>query len=691
MFKLLFLDFELASELDLNLVGTDNYLKHPSTRILMGSYIIDNTEVKLWEPHKHPEIPEDLAEALNNPEYLIIGWNVGGMERNAIRQFLHLNLPISRYLDLMIVCRHLSLPGKLKPVSKILKLGDEGKLEGDKFINLFCIPAHKGGELTLFGLSEPRWNNWDTHPVEWSEFGEYCKHDTISCQKIYKMMKHHPLPQSEIEGWWLDQKINDAGMPVDIELVQKMDKIAERAKREAADNIKRLSGVENPNSREQLLKWLKTQNYPYGSLQKPFVTASLDDIGMTQEAASVLEFRREAAKTSDAKLEAMKNSISDDGFVKDMFGYLGAARTGRWNSYGVQFTNQPRITKEVEKKHDRAIELILAEDYDSLKKEFSSVMDVISGCIRSCFCAPEDYEFVIADESAVEHRVVGWVSGCDSILEIHRQGKDPYLAFAEWLFGIPYESMIYIDKNGKHKCKEEFKDIRQLSKPPVLGCGFQLSGGEESVNEDGDEIRTGLFGYAKQQCNVDMPKELAHKAVGIYRERHSEVKDFWWNIEEAAIAAIKNRKTVKLRSLELDVLGKTFRIKLPSGRYLHYINPRVEKRESKWGVKDTILFDGFSSTSKNKSWMEQQTYGGRLTENVVQAIARDILLEALKLSDKIGFRLVGHCHDEIIALKHKNSELGLEKLIECMSKSPVWAKNIPLGADGFISKRYRKG
>jgi DNA polymerase bacteriophage-type len=679
----LFLDFETASELDLNAVGVDNYAKHPSTRVLLAGYAIDNGPIHIWEGKgKFPT--EDTFGTWFDSD--IVSWN-STFERYILKYVLKINLPLEKFTDPMIQARHLSMPGKLERVCQILQL-PEGKLDGDKLKNLFCYPAHPGGVETLFGLSEPRFNDYDSHPTEWKEFIEYCRRDVEVLRKIYTIFLSHPLPPGEREGWLLDQKINDQGMPVDLELVQKMDKIAERAKNEAFGKIKVISGVENPNSGPQLLKWLSTQGYRQSNLQKPTVNRALEDIGLSNEAAEVLELRKESSKTSDAKLQALKLAVSPDGFVRDQFSYMGAARTGRWAGHGVQLHNLPRPTKEVEKNFDRAVELLLAGDYDGIVREFPSVMGVVAGCIRPCFLAPVGKKFVIADLSAIEHVVVGYLSGCEAILDVHRQGKDPYLDFAETLFKIPYKDMIYIDKNGVHKCKEEYKDLRQLAKPPVLGCGFQLSGGEEVINEDGEKVKTGLAGYAKNVCNVDMDIELSNKAVRLYRQKNKEVTDFWPNLEDAAIQVIRSKRKITLRKLVLDMHGQTFRIQLPSGRYLHYIRPRVVQREFRGNAKDTIVFEGL----ENKVWGEQTTYGGKLTENCVQAVARDILLEGMKLADKRGLAICGHFHDEIAALVEDSDEKALDILRSSMRQYPAWAKELTfLRAEGFETQRYRKG
>jgi DNA polymerase len=356
MKKLLFVDTETRGTLDLELVGAHNYLSHSDTEIILLSWAVDDGPVYVWEPHKSL-IPKEFLDEIYDENSVMVNWN-STFERLGLKNKLDIAVPIQRILDAMVIARHCSLPSKLDKCCEVLKLGADSKIDGTKLKALFCYPAHLGGEETLFGISPVRFNDWNSHPAEWENFKEYVKYDVISMRKICKLLKNHPLPQSEIEGFWLDQKINDHGIPVDLNLVQKMDKIATKAKDIANTKIREISGVENPNSRPQLLGWLEKEGYPFKSLGKPFVNSSLDDIGMSQDAVDVLNWRMESAKTSDSKLEALKLSVCSDGTVKDLFGFLGASRTGRWNSHGAQFANQPRPVKIVDKNFDLAIRLI---------------------------------------------------------------------------------------------------------------------------------------------------------------------------------------------------------------------------------------------------------------------------------------------------------------------------------------------
>lgn len=678
----LWLDFESRGTADLELVGSHNYWESPQTEIILMAWAIDDGPVNVWEPHKSL-IPNEFVEALAKDD--VYSWHTT-FERLGLKK-LGYGIPISRFFDVMILSRFVSLPGSLEKCSEVLKLGNEGKLDGDKLKNLFCYPAHLGGQETLFGISEPSFRDWNSNPVEWDQFKEYVKFDVISMRKICKLLKNHPLPQIEVEGFWLDQKINDHGIPVDLELVHKMDKIATKAKDTANKKIIELSGVENPNSRPQLLGWLKKEGYPFNSLGKAFVNNSLDDIGMSQAANDVLVLRQESAKTSDSKLESLIHGVSPDGYIKDLFGYLGASRTGRWNSHGAQFANQPRPVKIVEKNFALAIELIMKEDIDAIRKKFGSVMDVVAGCIRACYRAPEGKEFVIADYNSIEPRILGWLTNCKKINEAFKKGEDVYLRFAEALFEIPYEKMVQI-VDGKHECKPEYKMLRQQVKPAFLGCCYMLSGGEEKLDKNGDMYRSGVWGYA-ETFGVTIEKELAHKSVKVYRSEYFEVCNFWYEMDDIIREVIRTRKKIQLGAIFFDMVGKTLRMGLPSGRFLHYVNPKIEKKEVFGKMREQILFEGLDG--KTKQWQYQDTHPGRFTENAVSGIARDVLLDGLKKADKAGLELCAHVHDEILALaKIAEAQKALKILLTCMSTSPDWAKTLKISADGFCSERYRK-
>jgi len=684
---LLFVDFETKSLLNLETVGLAKYARSSSTKPLMLGYALNDGPVQLWV--NSGPFPSDLLALLKNPGIKKVAWN-SSFEKNIFRFCLGITIPDSEWIDPMIYSRNISLPGSLEEVGEILGIpAEEAKHKtGEKLIKMFCEPYHSGGKETLFGLSDPVFHTSSDKPAEWEQFCEYCKQDVSAERKIFKLVKTLPLPESEQRGWLLDQKINEAGMPINAERGEKALRLAIREKEEINAEQKKITGLENPNSPAQMLEWAKTEGYPFHSIGKPFVNAAIAGELISNNCRRALELRKKSSKISYKKLEVLHDQHSD-GRLKHLFSYLGAARSGRWAGYGYQFQNQPRPIPEVEKNIDLALALIDAEDYDGIKKNFPSVTETVTSCLRSMFEAPPGKVFAVSDLNAIENRVLGWVSGCDAILKIFRDKLDPYKVFATLLYKISYSEVT--------------KEQRQIVKPVVLGCGFGLSGGEEKVDKFKNTIHTGLWGYA-EQYGVKMTQKEAHAAVKIFRQNFKEVCDFWYALDAAATGVLKGYGPITVGFVTFDIVKRKngqfiLRIKLPSGRYLHYMNARIETRviEGAKGSyeKESILYDGIGhgvgAINDKHIWGPTYTYGGKLTENIVQAIARDILLYHMTLLDNMGAEITGHNHDECIIVTDDSSlSVQLEDMIEVMSTSPEWALDLPLSADGYTAKIYKK-
>lgn len=648
----------------------------------MFSYALNDSDVKLWEPHKET-IHAEFEDAIQNPKIIKVAWN-SGFEQKVLHYLLGIDVPTNLFLDPSVWAKHLSMPGGLGQVGEILGLPeDQAKnKDGKRLIQKFCRPAYMGGEETLFGISEPSFRDWNTDPEDWNLFGEYCKQDTAAQRTILKILLKHPLPPSEFQNWLLDQKINERGLPVDMKLVAGAIEIAEKEKTRLMKVLKEITGLENPNSRDQLLGWAQKQGYPFSSLEKPMVRMAIEGTKISESCRQVLSLRRESAKTSDSKYQKIFNNVGSDGWLRNQFNFMGAARTGRWSGREVQVQNMPRPTKEFEKNSDRAVELLRAGDYETIRKEFTSVMDVISSGVRAAFRAPDGDKLVVADLSSIEYVVCGWLAGCKRVREVFEKGLDPYVSFGVDLFGTPYEILI-LDK-----------EKRQLSKPGVLGGVFRLGGGEDIVQPNGEILRTGLRGYAYNQLGIDLSLELAHRSIRVFRETHPEIKKMWYEIEDASQKAFKKKKRVECgEHLEFDMKDGTLRMRLPSGRYLHYINPKVQERtftyDGKPYTKDTLMYDGVDI--KTKKWSEITTHGGKLTENATQAVARDVMINGVALADRRDMQICGLYHDEAAAVSRvENSLIELKTLIDCMSTAPKWAPDMLLGAKGFITQYYRK-
>ncbi len=677
------IDFETASLLDLAECGLDNYTKHPSTKVLLMAYAFDDEPIQLWESHKS-SIPVKVRYELLNPWTIKVAWNVP-FERNVLWHVLGIKLPWEHFFDTMVRARYLSLPGELGECGEALDLPmDKAKLkEGVRLLKRFTEPYSRGRATPMFGYTPPEFHGPDDSPNDWKLFCQYCRQDVEAERAIMHQMKNFPLPEREHHAWCLDQRINEAGLPINLNFVNNAFALANRRHEELEARVKVSTQLENPNSPKQMLKWARGQGYPYNSVEKSSITRALKVASgsISPLGQEILALRRELGRTSYKKFEKIKNQLSPDGRLRHQFLFMGAARTGRWSGKGPQVHNLPRPDKAVSEKYELAIELIEKNNYETITKEFEvSVVDVVVSCIRSSFQAPLNRQFAVCDSSAIENRVLGYVSGCTAISEVFRKGLDPYIDFGTKMYKVAYELIT--------------KNQRQISKPAVLGAGYGLSGGEEEENEHGDLIKTGLWGYA-EAMNIEMTREEAHIAVRVFRKSYPEIVEFWALLEAAALKVLEEGGTAKVGFVRFFTkkLGEkiVLCIELPSGRCLHYLNARIQMR---WN-RQAIVYDGIGHGAGmiQEGWGPVFTWGGKICENIVQAVSRDILLNSMFLADKItGLLIVGHFHDEILAeTSEGQTDRHLAALRSCMSMTPEWAPGLLLAADGYVDKYYRKG
>ena len=740
------LDWETKSVLPLDEVGLDVYLAHPSTKIIMGQYARGNRKVKVWAPHLDPQIPAELGDALLDPFTIIHSWGAN-FERQVAKRLLGIDKPVTEWKCTMSHARYAGLPGTLHGAGEVLGLGDKAKLRlgegktgtGAKMIRLFCEPVSEGGENTLFGVSEPTFNTPLTHPREWAQFLEYGKMDVEAERAAGVHLARFPLSEEEIETWRLDSKINETGWTTDELLIKNAKRIALLARDPLLSRLKELTQLDNPESRDQLLRWVQDHGYLFDSLSKDFIARALNgDCNLTPEGREVLELRLQTAKSSISKYTALADMAGEDGRLRYQYTYYGA-HTGRWAAHGVNVGNLLKPTKAVEKKLDLAIELVHKMDYESIVREFGKPLDVAAGVQRSAFRAPEGYKFVVADLNAIENRGLGYLAQCEAISRVFQQkftyhgpefpnkeifdgsefSLDPYIQFATRMYNMSYHD-LWVEWKIKGDSSK-----RTFCKPPVLGGGYALGPGEERTDTvTGLKYWTGLQGYARNM-GIELPAEVAIKSIAVLREEWKEVTWLWKDMERAAAFAIRHpghltgvgvpelkwefdlfdrlKRKVKEPVLYFQCQSdKVLSLILPSGRPLFYWSPRVETQHKTWtGVKngkqvtreydqDVIFYK--SRDPKTKQWVEMDTFGGHLVENAVQGDARDILVDGMKEADRMGFQVVGHCYDEIITLVPENGPLGVSDLCACMSRVHSRYKgNLALAADGFESTVYRKG
>lgn len=689
---ILFIDIESRSLVDLKVVGVPNYARHPSTQVLMMAWAVDQEPSQLWQSHI-ADMPERLASLLQDDTIQKCAWNAT-FERNIIEHVLHIPIPIASFTDAMVHARFLSLPGGLGKAGVILGLEEaqQKMRRGNALIKLFCRPSSAGGEESLFGATQPAFYDWRSKRREWREFCDYCLRDVEAEREIYRRISTLPPPAQEILAFRLDQKINERGLPVNMKMVSNSIAMANRSQRLWQQELRELTDLPNPDSRDQILAWVTERGYPYKSLRKEFVQAALSDPNstLTIECREALTLRQDASKTSFRKLETIQDRVSADGRLRNQFVFYGAARSGRWTGNGVQPQNLPRPSKAVGKNLLRALEVIEQQDTEAADREFGSVIELVTGCVRSAFQAPPGHKLVVCDLSAIENRVLAWLAGARSMLKVFQDNLDPYISFATKMYKQSYEELLAEYHAGQtHK--------RQVSKSATLGCGFGLGGGEDQINGAGDRVKTGLWGYA-ENMGIQMTREEAHTAVSVFRASYHELPRLWKALEFAARESILDCKRMPHGPISFLTRKrangtKLMQLILPSGRPLYYFNARIERTTK--DQKEYIAYDGIGhgvgATEKGSRWSTVHTYGGKLCENSVQAIARDILLNGMFLADEKGLQICGHVHDEVIVESPAaTADEDLNTLRTCMETVPTWAPDLPLKAEGYVSTIYHK-
>lgn len=678
---MLFLDLETFSELDLRQVALDRYASHPSTRILMCAYAEDDGDMQFWQ---EGEDRGPLQELIGTST--CVAWNKGFEERLLSSVWKH---KAPAWEDAMVSARYAGLPGGLKDCNKVPYFSGESVTSKETLlINKFCKPGKNGVLHTA-----------ETDPEDWAAFCDYCKRDVQDTRLIYRYLtKHFPMPDRVFQSWLLDQKINGRGMPIDLEMCKWANWEAERLQDVSQQDLIKLTGLENPNSVKQLLEWVSERGYPYNSLGKEMVKKAVEEMP-DGEGKQALELRLAGAKSSIKKLAKIIQQISADNRLRDQYRFYGA-HTGRTSGRGAQLQNLKAARTKEEQALVPATVALLEQ-----RKPVQS-LDALSLAIRPLITAPANKKVVLADFKSVENRVLAWVSGCDTMMQVYRDGRDPYIDFASRMEGIPYE--------------EVSKEMRQIAKPGTLGCGFGLGGGKllrrakcslcKFLGNIANEIptgtvmdcpkcsgraytaaelgKTGLWRYA-EMMGIDITQEAAQKQVLEFRQAFAEVCELWYWLEEAYVACVRTKRTQDVGVLKIVYKEPALRIVLPSGRELVYNQPFGFSGRDDRGFKTIEL--GFYGP-KGNAWQRQTTYGGRLCENVVQAIAYDLLADSLERAEADpGLEVVGHTHDEIIALADEADAGAVGRLEGYMSEVAPWGAGLPMAADGFEGKRYSKG
>lgn len=661
--KRLHLDLETASEVDLKKVGIDVYANDPSTRILMCAYAFDDGLVNLWQPAFGP-IPDDLASALVDPEITKVSWNVG-FEFNVLSCVAHVPLKIEEWFDPMAFARYLGYPGGLGECgAAITETVNENATQnslfpgvtdstkdpiGKKLIKLFSMPTKATKKVSA------HFKNWETHPTEWQQFTEYCRQDVRAERTIlHRLEAQAKFPVIERRVWIIDQKVNQRGIPIDLEFVGKALATAEAARAVIIAQLKDLTGCENPNSVQQLGAWLHEQGYVYDSLNKSSVAEALATAkNLTPLGRQVLELKQLLGGIAFKKLPVIQKRTRNNRLC-EAFTYH-AAHTGRWASRGVQFHNLLKPTKRVGENNDAIIEAIL--------KGLPMPADIhpieaVGGTLRGAVCAGPGKRLFVADYSSIENRVLAWFACCPGMLDVFTAGLDPYKSFAAKMYGLPYD--------------EVSKAQRNFCKSPVLGCGFGMGWRR-------------LIAYAAQM-GQKISEEEAQELVYAWRAAYPEVVAYWKEVGLASVRAVALKAKFQLGPLVFDGTDPNmFKIDLPSGRSLYYASPEVG---NDLYMNKVLLYKG--PGGKGGGWGQIEARGSALVENIVQATARDLLVNGMFNVIDAGFDLVLHVHDELVAEVDNLSPLTYAEFEHLMTKRPEWGLDIPVKAEGFEGTRYRK-
>lgn len=682
------IDLETYSPVDLKKCGMHKYVESPDFEVLLFAYAFDDQPVQVIDIAQGQAIPEDVIDALHDKAVTKTAYNAA-FEVSCLSRHFGKPLDVTQWRCTSVHALYLGMPGNLADVGKVVGLAnDQQKLSsGWQLIRFFCIPCKptkKNGGRT---------RNLPHHdPAKWELFIEYCRRDVETERAIALRIAKFPVPEKEWTLWHLDQRMMNKGVKVDRELVQaaiECDMIfKERLMAEAME----LTGLSNPNSRDQLLQWLNEEleeDSPLTDVKKKTVLKLLEG-KPSDVVARVLEVRQELAKTSVSKFHAMDRAMCADDCVRGLTQFYGANRTGRWAGRIVQVQNLPQNKlKDI----NLAREILKARQYDDLEMLFGNVPDTLSQLIRTAFIARPGTRLIPVDFSAIEARVVAWLAWCEWRLEVFKTHGMIYEASASAMFKVSIDS-IQAKVNGK-KVKGPNYHLRQKGKIAELALGYQ--GGEGALKTMG-------------ALDMGIPEEELEGIKSAWRAANPEIASFdknnpglWVKCDRAASTAVAKKTSVTVpvaggrANLVFAYESGFLTIKLPSGRKLFYVKPRIEAqdliRETSSGGKYVVAAEGSLTyegiDQKTKQWTRLATYGGKLVENITQAIARDCLADAMLALDAAQIDQLFTVHDEDVT--EVPYGMGtLEEIEEIMGRELPWAPELPLRGDGFETEYYMK-
>ncbi|HEL1569404.1 DNA polymerase [Streptococcus suis] len=634
------IDIETYSSNDIK-DGVYKYVDAPDFEVLLFAYSLDGGPVECIDLTRQ-NLPFEIQKAIFSDEVRKSAFNAQ-FERVCLSK--HFDAPY--YLDpsqwrcTMVHAQELGLPSSLEKCASYLNLAQEKDTAGKNLIKYFSVPCKptkaNGG----------RTRNLPEHdPEKWQMFIDYCKQDVVVEMAIAERLSVLPVANREWDFYTADQRINDRGVALDAELVEsalyckdvKMDMLF--------DELRSTTGLDNPNSRAQLLPWLKTHGYSASGLTKADVQKELKTA--SGELKRVLELKLQTAMSSLKKYEAMERAVCSDGRVHGLLQFYGASRTGRWAGRVVQVQN---LARNYLKDLDDARNYVKARDIEAVEILYDSLNDTLKQLVRTAFVAEGDKEFYVSDFSAIEARVIAWYAKEQWRLEVFSTHGKIYEASASQMFHIPIEDVD--------------KELRQKGKIAELALGYQ--GGPGALKQMG-------------ALEMGVAEDELQSLVDDWRRANPGIVQFWKDVQTAAVKALRTKAVIKLGRLRFKYSKGFLLIQLPSGRQLAYARAKLE--DGDYGPKLT-----YEGQGDKAYFTKQETYGGKLVENIVQATARDILAEAILRLEKNGYPVVFHVHDECIV---EARDTTIETINELMAQAPDWADGLPLNSEGYVTKYYKK-
>lgn len=658
----LFLDVETYSSVDLQTCGAYKYIASPDFEVLLLSYAFDDEPVKTVDFAQGEELPSEVESAFYDPSVLKIAHNAV-FERLSFRRMGY-DIPAEEWYCTSVKAAYCGLPLSLDSVSKALNLVEKKLDTGKALIKYFSCPCKPTK------INGGRTRNYPQHaPEKWELYKTYNNYDVRAEREIYRILQPYIIPGIERRLYVFDQNTNDRGILIDIELAESAIAVDNEYSQILTDEAKQLTGLDNPNSAVQLKKWLQAQidkvkpgfevtSLAKGEIEKVENYCNKIDC---KPAIRALTLKKQLSKTSIKKYYAMVNCAMSDNRVRGTFQFYGANRTGRWAGRLLQLQN---LSKNHVNNLNLARELVRKRDWDAIEMVFGDVPDILSQLVRTALIAPKGYTFSVADFSAIEARVISWLANEEWRMEVFRGDGKIYEATGSKMFGVPITAIT------------KGSELRQKSKISELALGFE-----------------GAIGALKRMGGEAMGLSDAEMMglVRKWRQANPAIVDMWHEIENCAKKAVKYQTTVvgTARNLVFECDGLFLTIKLPSGRKLFYYKPHFRTKTVGRSATQVLCYEGV--VQETKQWGEIDTYGGKLTENIVQATARDLIGYAMIQLEDAGYKITMHVHDEAIAeVPDGKAQEQYNRMVKIMSTPPEWAADLPLNADGYLTKFYKK-